>query len=181
MRVLVLSLITHSCLGANVSAVRGPRAFAFEARYRQYVSHGPGYSLSVTSGEALLDLRGHTIRMSLDGANPKWKLDALDLNPGKANYILGSDVRASYELFGRVRWRGVYSGIDLLFKANEEQLEYTISTSARAATRGESDLASKALTGFESIAMAIWFCAPVRPRFFSLSRWLISLLAAKNG
>jgi len=56
-RVLVVSLLTLSCFGANVSAVREPRALAFEARGPQYVSHGPGYSFSVTSGEAVLNLR----------------------------------------------------------------------------------------------------------------------------
>jgi hypothetical protein len=154
-RVLVLSLLTLSGFGANVSAVRVPHALPFEARGPQYVSHGPGYSLSVTSREAVLNLRGHAIRMSLAGASAKSTLNALDRMPGRANYILGSDVRASYELFGRVRWRGVYSGIDLLFKANEERSN-TISTSARGAIRKKSSLVSKASTGFESIPMAIW-------------------------
>ena len=99
MRVLVLSLLLLSCSGASVSAVRGPRALAFEARGQQYVSHGPGYSFSVTAGEAVLNLRGQAMRMSLSGANPELTIEALDRMPGKANYILGSDVRESYELF----------------------------------------------------------------------------------
>lgn len=44
--------------------------------------------------------------------------------PGRANYLLGNDVRASYDLYGRVRWRDVYAGIDLVFRGNQEHLEY---------------------------------------------------------
>jgi uncharacterized protein (TIGR03437 family) len=97
---------------------------AFEARNGQYVSHGPGYALSVTSGGAVLSLSGHAVRMSVAGASPKSSLEAFDRMPGKANYLLGSDVRASYDLYGRVRWRGIYSGIDLVFRGNQEHLEY---------------------------------------------------------
>ena len=50
--------------------------------------------------------------------------------PGKANYILGSDFRASYDLFASVRWRSVYPGIDVLFRGNEQRLEYDLEIGA---------------------------------------------------
>jgi uncharacterized protein (TIGR03437 family) len=103
---------------------------AFEARNRQYVSHGPGYALSVTSGGAVLSLSGHAVRMSVVGASPKSSLEALDRMPGRANYLLGSDIRASYDLYGRIRWRGVYTGIDLVFRGNQEHLEYDFEVAA---------------------------------------------------
>jgi len=62
--------------------------------------------------------------MSLAGANPDSSLEALDRMPGKANYLRASDVRASYDLYGRVRRRAVYAGIDLLFRGNQARLEY---------------------------------------------------------
>jgi hypothetical protein len=104
---------------------------AFEARNAEYVSHGAGYQLSVSSGGAVLSLSGHAVRMSVAGASPKSSLQALDRMPGKANYLLGSHVRASYDLYGRVRWRGVYSGIDLVFRGNQEHLEYDFEIGAR--------------------------------------------------
>src|ERR1035438_5229091 len=53
-----------------------------------------------------------------------------DRMPGRANYLLGRDVRASYDLYGRVRWHGVYSGIDLVFRGNQEHLEYDFEVGA---------------------------------------------------
>jgi uncharacterized protein (TIGR03437 family) len=64
------------------------------------------------------------VRMSVAGANPRASLQPLDRMPGKANYLLGKDVRASYDLYGRVRWGGVYPGIDVVFRGNQERLEY---------------------------------------------------------
>jgi uncharacterized protein (TIGR03437 family) len=100
---------------------------AFEAREGgAYLSHGPGYSLSVNRFEASLRLDGHSVHMSLDGASPNAAIEALDRMPGKANYILGDQVRRSYELYGRVRVRHVYSGIDLEFLGNQQHLEYNL-------------------------------------------------------
>ena len=130
MRLLTCLLFTFSCFGAGFNVSNKPRVLAFEARGGQYVSHGPGYLLSVTSGGAVLSLSGHAVRMSVAGASPKSSLEALDPMPGRANYLLGSDVRASYGLYGRVRWRGVYSGIDLVFRGNQERLEYDFEVAA---------------------------------------------------
>jgi hypothetical protein len=129
-RVLICLLFAFSCFGANFSATSKPRVLAFEARDGQYVSRGPGYALSVTSGGAVLSLGGHAVRMSVAGASPKTSLEALDRMPGRANYLLGRDVRASYDLYGRVRWRGVYSGIDVVFRGNQEHLEYDFEVGA---------------------------------------------------
>src|ERR1017187_2852075 len=130
LRVLICLLFTFSCFGANFNATGKPRVLAFEARNGQYVSHGPGYALSVTSGGAVLSLSGHAVRMSVAGASAKSSLEALDRMPGRANYLLGRDVRASYDLYGRVRWYGVYSGIDLVFRGNQERLEYDFEVAA---------------------------------------------------
>jgi uncharacterized protein (TIGR03437 family) len=119
-RVLIYSFLAFSCFGANYR----PRVLAFEDHGQQYVSHGPGYSFSVASRAAVLNLGGHAVRMSLVGANPKSTLEALDHMPGKANYLLGREVRSSYHLYGRVRWRAVYSGVDVVFRGNQEHLEY---------------------------------------------------------
>ena len=135
MRVLICYWLTFSCFGATLfgatlSVASGPRVQAFEARNGPYVSHGPGYALWVTSGGAVLNLGGHTVRMFTGGGNPKASLEGLDPMPGRANYLVGRDVRASYNLYGRVRVRGVYRGIDLLFHGNQERLEYDFEIAA---------------------------------------------------
>ena len=124
MRFFLYSFLALSCCAADSNFTSQSRVLAFEARGQQYVSHGPGYAFSVTSRAAVLQLAGHSVRMSAAGASPKGSLEALDRMPGKANYLLGRDLRASYDLYGRVRWRAVYSGIDLVFRGNQDHLEY---------------------------------------------------------
>jgi uncharacterized protein (TIGR03437 family) len=70
------------------------------------------------------------MRMAAAGANHSSSLQALDPMPGQATYISGA-TRASYDLFGRVRWRGVYPGIDIEFRGNQEYLEYDFEIAAR--------------------------------------------------
>lgn len=123
-RILVCSLLTVSFLGrAGV--------VPFEARSGQYLVHGPGYALSVTSHEATLNLRGRTVHMSVAGAHSQWTVEANDRMPGKASYFLGRNVRASYDLYGRVRWHDAYPGIDVVFRGNQECLEYDLEIGAR--------------------------------------------------
>ena len=131
MRVAVCSFLALSCLGANVVATRTPSVLAFEARAGEYVARGAGYSLTVTSGGAVLRLHGRAVRMSVVGAKAKSSLDGLDRMPGKANYLFGRDVRASYDLYGRVRQRGIYDGIDIVYRADQELLEYDFEIAAR--------------------------------------------------
>jgi uncharacterized protein (TIGR03437 family) len=125
-RVLICSLFTLSCFANNSNL----RVLGFEARNGQYVSHRPGYSFSVTPRRAVLSLGRYAVGMSIVGASPNATLEALDHMPGKANYLFGSDVRASYDLYGRIRWRAVYSGIDLVFRGNQEHLEYDFEIAA---------------------------------------------------
>jgi uncharacterized protein (TIGR03437 family) len=69
---------------------------------------------------------GHSVRMSVVGASRESSIEAFDRMPGRANYIPGR----SYDLYGHVRWRGVYSGIDVVFRGNLEHLEYDLEIAA---------------------------------------------------
>jgi uncharacterized protein (TIGR03437 family) len=129
-RFLVYSILAFSCFAANSIVTSQPPVLAFEERDQQFVAHGSGYAFSVTSRAAVLRLAGHAVRMSAAGASPKLSLEPLDRMPGMANYLLGRDVRASYHLYGRVRWRAVYPGIDLVFRGNQEHLEYDFQIAA---------------------------------------------------
>ena len=47
--------------------------------------------------------------------------------PGRVNYLMGSDPsrwHTDVPTYSKVRYRGVYPGIDLIFYGNQKQLEY---------------------------------------------------------
>ena len=130
MRAFLCTFLTCCCFAAGSSPLGQSGALAFEARPGGYVSHGRGYAFSLASGGAVLNIGGHRMRMAAVAANPRPSLQALDPMPGKANYIFGA-TRASYNLYGRVRWRGVYPGIDVDFHGNQEYLEYDFEIAPR--------------------------------------------------
>src|SRR5437879_2951264 len=132
----------------------GKVPLSFEANQGQtdprvkFISRGNGYTLFLTSDEAVLALRsrqssvvssqlqktpGHglrttdTLRMKLVGANEAAKVTALDELPGKSNYFIGNDPkqwRKDVPTYGRVKYEGVYPGVDLVYYGNQRQLEY---------------------------------------------------------
>src|SRR5215469_1265211 len=66
-------------------------------------------------------------RMKLLGSNPRAHATALDELPGKSNYLIGNDPkrwRTNLPTFARVRYQGVYPGVDLVFYGNQRQLEH---------------------------------------------------------
>ena len=124
------------------------------AREVRYVSHGSGYELFLTPQEAVLALRsqGHydlspvhraasiramrkarkagqitTVRMQLEGANPSPDIAGVDRLPARVNYFIGNDPKkwhTDVSAFARVKYRGVYPGVDLVFYGNQRRLEY---------------------------------------------------------
>jgi len=67
------------------------------------------------------------VRMRLVGATPGPSLEGLEPLPGKSNYFSGRDParwRTNIPTYAKVRARGVYPGVDLVYYGNERQLEY---------------------------------------------------------
>jgi hypothetical protein len=67
------------------------------------------------------------LRMTLVGANANAKVTGLDELPGKSNYFLGNDPkkwRTNVPTYAKVKYKGVYPGIDLLYYGNQGRLEY---------------------------------------------------------
>jgi uncharacterized protein (TIGR03437 family) len=64
--------------------------------------------------------------MRFDGAQASASLEPLQLLSGKSNYFIGppSEWRRDVPQYGRVRYRGVYPGVDLVFYGSERRLEY---------------------------------------------------------
>jgi hypothetical protein len=103
----------------------------------KYLAHGAGYGLFLTADETVLDLRrpaakgqpspASVIRMRLDGANSGARVSAVQPLPGKSSYYIGNDPskwQHDIPQFGRVEYKGVYPGVDLVYYGNEGQLEY---------------------------------------------------------
>jgi beta-propeller repeat-containing protein len=116
----------------------------------KFLSRGRGYNLFLTPAEAVLTLRNKktaktgenprsVLRMKLIGANPAPRVDGEDTLPGKSNYLIGntsSKWRRNVSGFGKIRYRSVYPGIDLIYYGNGgQQLEYDFVVAAGADPR----------------------------------------------
>jgi hypothetical protein len=67
------------------------------------------------------------LRMSLAGSNPHAKVSGLEELPGKSNYFIGNDPkkwRTNVPTYGKVKYEGVYRGVDLVYYGNQGRLEY---------------------------------------------------------
>ena len=102
-----------------------------------FISRGPGYSLSLTSNAAYLQLlsptrAGHSkqssdLALKLVGANPKAHAEGLNRQIGRSNYFLGSAPNrwlTNVPQYGRVEYHDVYPGIDMAYYGTNERLEY---------------------------------------------------------
>ncbi len=93
----------------------------------RYFSRGPASTLFLTASKAVLSFQGASLEMALQGANPAARIEGVDRAPGAANYFIGADSsrwRSSIPRYARVRYSGVYPGIDLVYYGNGQKLEY---------------------------------------------------------
>lgn len=69
----------------------------------------------------------YLLRVTLQGANPDAPVAGLDKLPGKSNDYIGDNPRHWYTgipTYGRVKYRNIYPGIDLVYHGNQGKLEY---------------------------------------------------------
>jgi hypothetical protein len=131
---------------AGAQAAYGALPLSFEANRGQthsqveFLARGAGYTLFLTQTEAVFALRNRdsgpaprgprpgVLRMELVGSSPAPRVAGLDQLPGTSNYVVGSDPsrwRTGIPTFARVRYHGVYPGVDLVYYgADRRQLEY---------------------------------------------------------
>jgi hypothetical protein len=141
---------TGQAVNLRIFESYGKLPLSFEANQGQtdsqvkFISRGRGYSLFLTSTEAVLSLQGPpagngplrsapstkstaVLKMDLVGANPSPQLTGRDELPGKSNYLIGNN-RAEWHTnvpnFAKVEYADVYPGIDLVYYGNQRQLEY---------------------------------------------------------
>ncbi|HEV7646421.1 MAG TPA: Ig-like domain-containing protein [Pyrinomonadaceae bacterium] len=103
----------------------------------KFVARGNNYGLFLTNTEAVLSLRQAgknktpdktaTVRMQIDGANPSAESAGLSELEGRTNYFIGDDPdgwRTDVPNYEKVKFGGVYDGVDLVYYGNGRQLEY---------------------------------------------------------
>ena len=123
----------------DVQAAFGRAPLAFEENVGQtheridYVARGPGYGVYLTSGEAILVRGGKArgqrgvVRMSVVGAGEDTPAIAEHPLLSKSHYLIGDDPanwHTDVPHAGRVRYRDVYPGIDLVYYGNRRRLEF---------------------------------------------------------
>jgi len=70
---------------------------------------------------------GGVLRMKLRNANPATRVTGVDELAGTSNYFIGNDPakwRTNVPTYAKVKYEGIYSGIDLVYYGNQRQLEY---------------------------------------------------------
>ncbi len=132
----------------------GHLPMAFEAnqgqtgRRAKFLSRGSGYTVYLTSHEAVLALRRPSsssrkfdpllraqnpepqdavFRMKPVGAQAAREVSGIEELPGKSNYFLGNDPskwRRNIPTYAKVGYREIYPGIDLIYHGHQGQLEY---------------------------------------------------------
>jgi hypothetical protein len=101
----------------------------------RFLAHGNGYGLFLTQNEAVLTLhssvnsaaRLSVVRMGLAGASTNATALGTEELPGKSNYFIGNDPskwQRNVPQFARIRYSGVYPGVDLVYYGKQGQLEY---------------------------------------------------------
>lgn len=100
----------------------------------KFIARGRGYTLFLTSSEAVLNLKpageqtqSAVLRMKLAGANAEPQVAGLDELPGRSNYFVGSDSskwQIGVAQYAKVKYEDVYPGINVVYYGNQSQLEY---------------------------------------------------------
>ena len=138
---------------ASINANYAKLPLTFELNHGQidphvrFVSRGPGYTAFLTSDGMVLSLRAKRVATSqptgLDvpassstRSALRFRLLGAAKNPsvvgeipqlGRVNYFVGNNPakwQRNVPTYGRVRYKNVYPGIDLLYYGNQRQLEY---------------------------------------------------------
>ncbi len=97
----------------------------------QFIAHGSNHTLVLHADEAVLAFPQSptqtALRMKLAGSNPKVHPVGIDPMPHRTHYLTGNDARkwrTNVAQYAKVKYEGVYPGIDLVYYGKEQQLEY---------------------------------------------------------
>lgn len=105
-----------------------------------FLARGPGYTMSLGRDGAILALTGGkgsdgapgagasaVVGMHVVGGSSNPAASGSNKLPGVSNYMVGRDSRkwhTGVPSFERVRYDGVYPGVDMVYRGNQRELEY---------------------------------------------------------
>jgi len=105
----------------------------------EFLSRGPRHTIFFSRSKAVLVLpsrarkpgagRRTVVGIRFVGANPRPEVSGTDVLAGKVNYFVGNDPakwRTDVATYGKVVYRELYPGIDLVFYGRDGQLEYDL-------------------------------------------------------
>jgi hypothetical protein len=84
-------------------------------------------SMRLRAARATGGFASSVLRMKMLGADPQALVAGEGNLPGKSNYFIGQDSRQwrkHIPTFAKVKYQGIYKGIDLSYYGNQRQLEY---------------------------------------------------------
>jgi len=103
----------------------------------QFVARSSGYTVLLSPDEAVFAMsteksgskeKPGLLRMKFDGAGQR-PAAALDPLPGRVNYLIGSDPEkwhTDIPRYAKVKYSGIYAGVDLVYYGERQQLEYDL-------------------------------------------------------
>src|SRR3984957_4804204 len=93
----------------------------------RYFARSNSYALYLACGETLLYGKGSLLRTKVNGAEPSCRITGEAPQASISNYFVGRDPqkwRTSIPNFAKVRYSGIYRGIDLIYYGKDGHLEY---------------------------------------------------------
>jgi hypothetical protein len=95
----------------------------------KYFAHAGDSRLLLTAREAVLAVGGREVALSLVHSNPAARISGLDPLAARGNYFVGrnhNQWRTDVPQYARVRYGGVYPGVDLIYYGSGDKLEYDL-------------------------------------------------------
>ncbi|HMD71822.1 MAG TPA: SBBP repeat-containing protein [Bryobacteraceae bacterium] len=146
---IAISLLAATAVAASPSLVAyNNLPLFFESNAGQtghragFLARGPQHALFLGSEGASLRLHGQrgerVLAMKLVRANRAATGSGVDPLPGSSNYFSGNDPskwRTGVAQFAKVRYRGVWPGVDIVYYGNQRTLEYDLVVAAGANPR----------------------------------------------
>ncbi|HKE19334.1 MAG TPA: SBBP repeat-containing protein, partial [Kofleriaceae bacterium] len=93
----------------------------------QFVSRTPDSTVVLSGDQATLALRDRALHMRVVGADASARSDASEELGGRSHYLIGNDParwQTNVKTFGKVRFRNVYRGVDVVYYGHGQKLEY---------------------------------------------------------
>lgn len=93
----------------------------------RFAAKAGAYSLALTERRAVLSLGGRSVSLSMLHSEASPEIQGVDPLPSRSNYFLGNkkeNWRTGVAQYSRVRYQGIYPGIDVVYYGNGDHLEY---------------------------------------------------------